>query len=91
MLPEAARTAVEKLQPGQVSRPVELDGKYHLFLLEAWPAKEQVDGSRLRDRAREELRRIRSAEAAARLLARLEDELEVRLRTENLPFVYVPE
>ncbi|MDX1388009.1 MAG: peptidyl-prolyl cis-trans isomerase [Acidobacteriota bacterium] len=90
-LPEVMREAVEKLKPGQISRPVEFDGAYHLFLLEAWPAKKAVDQQQLRARAREELFRIRSGEASARLHDRLREELDIRVFTQHLPFGYVEE
>jgi hypothetical protein len=88
-LPEAMRKAVEKLKPGQISRPVEFGGAYHLLLLEAWPAKQEADEGHLRARAAAELRRIHSAEISDRLLARLREEIEVRIYPEHLPFGYV--
>lgn len=90
-LPEVMRQAVERIKPGQISRPVEFDGAYHLLLLEAWPAKKAVDQEQLRERAREELFRIRSGEASARLHDRLRAELEIRVFTQRLPFGYVEE
>jgi hypothetical protein len=88
-LPEVMRRAVEKLKPGQISRPVEFGGAYHLLLLEAWPAKKEADEGQLRARAAAELRRIHSAEISDRLLARLREEVEVRVYPEHLPFGYV--
>jgi len=88
-LPEVMRKAVEKLKPGQVSRPVEFGDAYHLLMLEAWPAKMELDDGQLRERAAAELRRIHSAEISDRLLARLRDEIKVRIYPEHLPFGYV--
>ena len=88
-LPEAMQRALEKLKPGEISRPVEFGGAYQLILLEAWPAKGAVSQERLRERARDELQRIRSAEVSHRLGERLRYEIAIRIHSENLPFDYV--
>lgn len=88
-LPEAVQQAVQDLTPGQVSRPVELQGSYYLFLVEAAGGRTPPDRAELRERARNELLRIRSREVIDRLLGRLREETPVVLYPDNLPFRYV--
>lgn len=84
-LPDPVREAVKNLEPGKVSRPVELPGGVYLFLVEGWSEKDP------RDRARQELVRARSREITRELVRRLKDELRLEVHLDHLPFRYVPE
>lgn len=90
-LPEAVRKAVENLEPGEISRPVEFQGSFYLFLVDAWRAKEEVSDAALRERAREELMLAKAALVSQDLLEELRERVRVRVYRKNLPFQYVQE
>jgi len=83
--------ALRKLEPGQVSEPLELHGSIYLFQVVAWldgPGDHDAEVAR---RARYELEALRRREALESLAERLRKAHPPRIRTEALPFRYVPE
>jgi hypothetical protein len=88
-LSDELRQALQGLQAGQVSPPVEVHGETYLFQVESWLGG--AADPALRRRARERLERQRLDEAFTALLHRLRAEIGVILKPENLPFEYVPE
>jgi parvulin-like peptidyl-prolyl isomerase len=90
-LPENVRTALDGLQPGQITRPVEFNGDTYLFKLEAWrKAASQMDEDLMR-MARDDLVRQRRRTAGERLRSDLAGQTPARIHEEHLPFRYVPE
>jgi len=90
-LPQNVRQALDGLQPGQVTRPVEFNGDTYLFQLEAWRKDASQMDEDLMRMARDELARRRRREAGERLRNRLRGEMPVRIHEDRLPFRYVPE
>lgn len=84
------REALKDLKPGQVSEPLELHGSIYLFQVGTWlkdPADQDVE---LLRRAKLELESIRRRDTLDTLVASLRKQSGVRIKTENLPFVYTP-
>ncbi len=90
-LPQSVQAALRRLKPGEVSPPVEVEGGYALFLLEARPDEKAWSEESLRERAREALLAERYQQASERLLEDLRRTTPVVVHHENLPFRYVPE
>jgi len=85
------RDALKDLKPGQISEPQELHGGVYLFQVGTWlkdPADQDVE---LLRRARLELESIRRRDTLDTLVASLREQSDVRIKTENLPFVYTPD
>jgi parvulin-like peptidyl-prolyl isomerase len=88
-LPEEVRLAVESLKPGEVSRPVDFHGSVYLFRVEAWvEPKDDVLWGR-RERARDDLLRLKYETVSRRLLDHLREEHRVEVYPQNLRFRYV--
>ncbi len=87
--PEPLRKELERLRPGQTSRPVDLHGDVYLFNLEARrdPAN---DPQTLLALAREELLRELRARKMQELIERLRAAEDVQILSGNLPFPYSP-
>ena len=84
------REALKDLKPGQISEPLELHGSIYLFQVGTWlkdPADQDVE---LLRRAKLELESIRRRDALDALVASLRRQSDVRIKTENLPFTYIP-
>ena len=84
------REALKDLKPGQISEPLELHGSIYLFQVGAWlkdPADQDLE---LLRRARLELESIRRREVLDELVASQRKQSRVRIKAENLPFVYTP-
>jgi hypothetical protein len=84
------REALKDLKPGQISEPLELHGSIYLFQVGTWlkdPADQDVE---LLRRAELELESIRRRDALDALVESLRKQSDVRIKTENLPFTYIP-
>ncbi len=90
-LPDEARKALAKLEPGQVSPAVMLEGVPYLFYYQSGPADRPDTEEALRARAEDALRRDRMEEGSMRFLEALKRNARIELHPENLPFRYVPE
>jgi len=88
---EEQRAALQKLRPGQVSRPVSRDGQTYLFQLEAWVEPETEVDPAVLESARLDLQRRRGQLVFRDLLAELRETSEIRINPENLPFRYLPD
>jgi len=89
-LSEEVRTALEDLKPGQVGKPMEVNGNVYIFQVEAWlKGREEATQEQLR-LARRELEALRRQEANDALLGEIRKRTPVRLELRNLPFTYVP-
>jgi hypothetical protein len=89
--PPSARAVLRRLEPGEPSEPIEVEGGYAIYLLETRPDPERSSPQALREIAREALLAERYQAAAEELLRELRARTRVILREENLPFRYVPE
>jgi parvulin-like peptidyl-prolyl isomerase len=90
-VPQDLRQQLEKLEPGQVSQPIELHGVIYLFQVGEWisdPAEQDIE---LMHRAAQELESRNRRDALDALLGELRRRSEPRVRAENLPFRYTPE
>jgi len=83
------REALKDLKPGQISEPMELHGSIYLFQVGAWLKDPEDQDVELLRRARSELESIRRRDALETLVGTLRERSGVRIKTENLPFVYV--
>jgi hypothetical protein len=90
-LSDEVRAALDPLEPGEVSRPVEFHGDTFLFQLESWLDDPAERGENLVRRAREELELQRRRLAIDRLLRELRESTRIRIHERRLPFRYVPE
>jgi peptidyl-prolyl cis-trans isomerase C len=90
-LPREVVVALHELEPGDVSRVVEMPPAFLLFLLEDRRPEHVLSLEEARPGIRARLRESREAEARRRLLAELRLKMGVRLFAENLPFEYVQE
>lgn len=90
-LPDALKSALAKLKPGELTPVVTLDGNPYLFYLPSGPAGREETEDTLRSRAREALVQTKVDEASSRLLDELKRKARVELFPGNLPFRYVPE
>ena len=88
---EDHRAALSDLKPGQVSRPVEMNGEVYLFQLVARLDGESADEEHLLKLARASLEEQQRRAAHVALLAKLEKKTDIRLKLHKLPFEYVPE
>jgi len=88
-LPQEIRDALEGLSSGEISKPVEFQGKVYLFLVDVGPAR--VEEERLRELAVSELLRLKSQEASDSFMTHLRAQVVVEIHPENLPFHYLPE
>jgi hypothetical protein len=84
------REALKDLKPGQVSEPLELHGSIYLFQVGAWLKDPADQDAELLRRARLELESIRRRGALDTLVTTLREQSGVRIKPENLPFVYTP-
>ena len=87
-LPEPLRAAVFALAPGEISEPLEDDGRVRIF-----QAVDQHEGKDLtlpeaRGKIRLLLLQRRAEETLARAVADLKKEARIRVHLENLPFPY---
>lgn len=89
-IPPVVREVLEPLEIGEVSEPVDYQGKTYLFSLIAWPVRGLVEPGFLERRAREQLRRERAQASGSRLLEGLRETMGIEIRQENLPFRYLP-
>ncbi len=85
------REGLQGLKPGQVSKPLEVNGNIYLFLIESWLKESEEAEKELILRARQELEGLRRIQAYDGLLAEIRRRIPVRLETRNLPFRYVRE
>lgn len=90
-LPAQVREAVRELAPGQVTRPVMVQGSTYLFFVDAWSPDTGDPDEPGRQRAYEELLALGYEEASRRLLEELRQKVRVTTHIENLPFHYVAE
>jgi len=81
-LPPDVRQAIEGLETGGISEPVELHGRVYLFEILSWHQDPDAVAAEMRVLARQE--------AQGNLLRELRKRTEVRIRTSNLPFSYTP-
>jgi len=88
---EEQQQALENLKPGQVSRPVVINGQSYLFQLQARLHAESIIDREELEQARRELQRRRGQRALAALLEELRKKTEIRIYFDRLPFRYVPE
>jgi hypothetical protein len=84
------REALKDLKSGQISEPMELHGSIYLFQVGTWLKDPEDQDVELLRRARLELESIRRRDALETLVESLRTESGVRIKTENLPFVYIP-
>jgi parvulin-like peptidyl-prolyl isomerase len=91
-LPHEVREAIEGLGDGEVSSPVELNGEFFLFQV-VRHGDEDADARAKAERveARRDLRERIYMETSQRLLAALRKQLAIEVRTDHLPFEYVPD
>ena len=85
------REGLEGLKPGQVSKPLEVNGNIYLFQIESWLKRSEEAEQELIHRARQELEGLRRLQAYDGLLAEIKNRIPVRLERRNLPFRYVEE
>ncbi len=90
-LPEELRRALADLQPGQVSRPVQVDGETYLFLVESWLANQEERSGEQARHAIETLRREQERRVKQDLLRKLRAAMPVEIYRRHLPFDYVPQ
>ena len=90
-LPNEVRAAVVGLPAGGVSEPVAVQEAIYLFRVDAWLDPPRYDEDRLRQRAEEELLRVRHEEASRQLILELKRGIRLRIDAASLPFHYVPE
>jgi parvulin-like peptidyl-prolyl isomerase len=90
-LPDELKAALAKLEPGELTPVVTLDGNPYLFYYPSGPAGLKETEDALRSRARDALVQAKVDEAASRLLDELKRKARVELFPGNLPFRYVPE
>jgi peptidyl-prolyl cis-trans isomerase SurA len=90
-LSEAHREALEGLRPGQVSRPVELNGDVYLFKLESWMEDPSQVERQLAEQTRQGLEGVRRRQAYLDLLRELRARTRISLKLRKLPFEYIPE
>jgi hypothetical protein len=89
-LPDELRETLRKLKPGQVSEPLELHGEIYLFQVGKWLSDPGDQEEELLRRARRELETVRNRDTLDTLLRELRDRAEIRIKTSNLSFEYVP-
>ncbi len=89
-LSQEVRAALEKLEVGQVSAPVEKQGEFYLFKIESWINEPERLAAERMERARREMEDLRRQQALEELLAELRERNEVRLELRRLPFRYRP-
>jgi hypothetical protein len=90
-LPEAVQAALASLKPGQVSAPVEDQGRFVLYCLQSGPRARKATLAELREKAQEILSQRKVEEALDRVVDELRRKAKVEFFTANLPFRYVPE
>jgi parvulin-like peptidyl-prolyl isomerase len=90
-LSDELRAALDPLEPGEVTRPVEFHGDTFLFQLESWLDDPAERDEQLVRHARKELELQRRRQASDRLLRRLRESTRIRIHEKRLPFRYVPE
>jgi hypothetical protein len=89
-LSDELREALEKLKPGQVSRPIELHGSIYLFQVGKWMADPADEDAELIRQARLELESLRRREALDHLLDELRERSNLRIKSGSLSFSYAP-
>jgi parvulin-like peptidyl-prolyl isomerase len=90
-LSEEVQQALDRLEPGRVSRPLSMQGSHYLIKVESWlDAPEQISSER-QARARLELQNIRRQQALDELYMELRERYPVRIVRRNLPFRYIEE
>ena len=72
---------MKDLKPGQVSKPLELQGSIYLFQVGAWLKDPEDQNEELLERARQELESIRRREAVESLVQSLRDRTGSRSAT----------
>jgi peptidyl-prolyl cis-trans isomerase C len=90
-LSEEARTALEGLEPGQVSPPLEVQGCHYVFKIESWLRDPEQIAEERELLARQELQDLRRQQALEELFLELQQRYPVRIIRRNLPFRYVKE
>jgi hypothetical protein len=88
-LPAEVHQAIEALEVGAVSEPVELHERVYLFQVVAWLEDPEALSAELQALARADLVKRRDEQALERLLEDLRKRTDVRIRAANLPFPYV--
>jgi len=91
ILPEEVSRSLQRLQPGEVSRPVVFHGQTYLFALRSRGSAMGWSESELRERARREVLRGGTREVLDGLIARLREETTLVVNLEDLPFQYIPD
>jgi len=89
-LPPEVLGAIEKLEVGAISGPVELHGSVFLFEVGLRLEDPRALAAELRRIARTDLEQRRRQEALGNLLKELRGKSEIRIRSTNLQFPYVP-
>ncbi len=91
-LQEALRDGLTGLQPGGVSLPLDLDGRFYLFQVVSWiEAPPEEVRRELERETRDELRGLRRRQAHDELIEALRNNASVALRRRHLPFQYIAE
>lgn len=90
-LPEEFQQALQKMKPGWVSSPIEVQGEAYLIKLDSRTGIREEELDELRRQAREELTGVRSRQILEELVDELSRESGLEIHTANLPFRYVPE
>jgi hypothetical protein len=90
-LPEEFQQALQKMKPGWVSSPIEVQGEAYLIKLDSRTGLREEELDELRRQAREELTGARSRQILEELIDELSRESGLEIHAANLPFRYVPE
>jgi len=90
-LPEPVREALQGVKRGRISKPLELNGDVYIFRVESPLHDDSEDETLALALAGQELQAVRRKQAFEQLLQEARDARRVRLRTERLPFRYLPE
>ncbi len=89
-LPPEVHQAIDRLEVGAISEPVELHDRVYLFEVVSWLKDPQLLAAELQTLARADLEERRGQEALEQLLTELRKRTAVRIRAADLPFSYVP-
>jgi hypothetical protein len=89
-LPGDLRETLQQLNPGQVSKPLELHNEIYLFQVGKWLSDPADHDDELLRRARRELEGEHNRNILDALLRDLRNQAEVRIKKSSLTFTYVP-
>jgi hypothetical protein len=90
-LPDAVRSQLDGLQPGEISPPVDYEGHAYLLQVESWLDPPAEAGREVLRLARDELETRRTRAALESLARELRRTTPARIHRDQLPFRYVPE